>query len=157
MRTAVHDVHHRYRHDAHERTTEVAVQRHRHGLRGRAGARHGDGEDRVGAEVRFVRRAVELDHCGVDRELVARIHAFERACDRLLDVLHRSPHALPSVTLSVSVAQLDGFVLAGARPAGDRCATLNARGQDDVCFDGRVASAIEDFAGDDFVDCCWHA
>ena len=67
VRAAVEHVHHRHRQDVRRVAAEVAPQRlallRRRRVRG--GQRHG--EDRVGAEARLARRAVELDQQAVDR------------------------------------------------------------------------------------------
>ena len=67
MRAAVEDVHHRHRQDVRALAAEVAPQRQP--LLGGRGVRGGqrDAEDRVGAEPRLVRRAVELDQRAVER------------------------------------------------------------------------------------------
>ena len=84
--------------------------------------------------------------------LVGRVGAGERGRDRLLDVLHGLLHALAEVALLVVVAQLDRFVLARARAARHGGAADDAAGEDDVGFDGGIAAAVEDLAGDDVGD-----
>ena len=61
---------------------EVAVERQvvRRGRRVGAGER--DAEDRVGAELALVRRAVEVDEQRVDAGLVGRVEAEQRRRDR---------------------------------------------------------------------------
>ena len=59
---------------------------------------------------------------------------------------------LPSVLLLVVVAQLDGFVLAGAGARRDGGAAEGAVFEDDVDFDGRVAAGVEDLPALDEFD-----
>ena len=61
-------------------------------------------------------------------------------CDGLED-------ALAEVALLVAVAQLDGFVGAGAGAAGHGGPADGAVVQDDFDLDRGVAAAVEDFAG----------
>jgi len=67
--------------------------------------------------------------------------------------LHRLTNAFPSVSLGVAVAELDRFVLAGARAARNRRASHDAVRKKDVGFDGRITATIENLArldvGDD--------
>ena len=78
VRAAVEDVHHRHGQDPRLLAAEVAPERQAdvrgRGVRG--GERHA--EDRVGAQARLVRRAVELDQRAVDRELVERVVPDDR-------------------------------------------------------------------------------
>ena len=57
---------------------DIAVERQAARLGGRLGHRQADAEDRVGAEPRLVRRAVERDHRRVDLGLVLGVHARHR-------------------------------------------------------------------------------
>ena len=94
MRAAVEDVHHRHRQQVGVGTADVAVERQPR----RLGRGLGDGqrgaEDRVGAEVGLVGRAVELVHDLVDLALVVGTHALDRRAD-LLDHARRRPSARP--------------------------------------------------------------
>ena len=78
MRAAVEDVHHRHRQQVGVGAADVAVERQPR----RLGRGLGDGErgaqDRVGAEVGLVGRAVELVHGLVDLALVVGTHALDR-------------------------------------------------------------------------------
>ena len=152
VRAAVQNVHHRHRHHAGERSTQVAPQRESEFARARARDGHRHGKDGVGAEVGLVWRAIHLDERGVDAHLVGRVCPSERRRDGLLDVLHREQHALATVARRVVVAQLDGLVLARAGATRHRRASDDATFQHDVGFDGGVAAAVEDFAGVDVGD-----
>ena len=103
-----------------QRTSEIAIQRHSRIFCCRARGRHRDSEDRIGAELAFVRRAVELDHRAIDADLIRRSHTIERRRDPLLDTLHRELDSLAAVTIGVAVTKLDRFMLAGGRSARNR-------------------------------------
>ena len=78
---AVQDVHHRHRQHARHRAAEIAVERQPASC-GR-GPRHRERhrQDRVGAELALVGRAVEIQHLLVDRHLVLGGHPFEPRAD----------------------------------------------------------------------------
>ena len=86
---AVDDVHHRHGQHARRLPAEVAPQRQAllGGGRARGGERHA--EDRVGAQARLVRRAVELDQRPVEPRLVERVVARDGLRDLPVDVLDR--------------------------------------------------------------------
>ena len=117
---------------------DVAVERH--ALLGGAGLAdgHGDGEDRVGAELALVLGAVERVHLGVHGLLVRRVAADERRADEVVDVGDGLGDALAHV-LAASVAELDCLVDARGGSRGD------GGGEDalvgvDVGLDGGVAA-----------------
>ena len=94
MRAAVEDVHHRHRQQVGVRAADVAVERQAGRVGGGARDRERDAEDRVGAELRLVGRAVELEHRLVDEPLVVGVEALDRRADRLdhaVDGLARRP------------------------------------------------------------------
>ncbi len=126
VRAAVDDVHERRRQHARLRAAEVAPERQTDDARAGARRRHRDGEDRVGAELALVGRAVELEQALIDRRLIERAQADDCRTELLVDVLDGLQHALAEVALLVAVAELDRFVLAGGRAARDRTATETA-------------------------------
>ena len=65
VRAAVDHVHHWHRHLHAAHAPEVAVQRQAAFFRRRAGHSHGHGQHGVGAQARFVLRAIEVDQCFV--------------------------------------------------------------------------------------------
>jgi hypothetical protein len=149
MRAAVDDVHHRHRHHARERPAEVAVQRQVGDLcaASRRGKRYR--KNGIRAKARLVGRSVQLDHQTVDAQLIGDVATDERRRNLVLDVAHRVLHALAAIPMRVAVAQLHGFVLAGARAARNRRAPHHAVRKDDVGFNRGVAAAVEDLAGFD--------
>ena len=79
VRAAVEHVHHRHRQDVRRRRrrgSATAAGRCSAAAALRRGQRHA--EDRVGAEARLVRRAVELDQRAVEARLVGRVAAASR-------------------------------------------------------------------------------
>src|SRR5213078_5106928 len=137
----VENVHHRHGHDARERAAEVAKEGHADRERRGARRRHRNGEQRVGAELGLVRRAVELEHRRVDAELIGRLDSAKGGCDGLLDVSDRVPNALAAVAITLTIAELDSLVLSGAGPTGDGGATHNSVVEYDVGFDGGISTA----------------
>ena len=75
MRAAVEDVHHRHRQQVRVGAADVAEERQAGRLGGGLGDGERDAEDRVGAELGLVGRAVEVDHRLVDEALVVGVEA----------------------------------------------------------------------------------
>ena len=105
-----------------------------------------DGEDGVGSELALVGGAVEFAHDGIEFALVAGVHALEFGGDDLVDVVDGLENALADVTRLVAVAQFDGLVLAGGGSAGHCGAAAGAAFEDDIGFDGRIATGVKNFA-----------
>ena len=104
-----------------------------------------DCQDGVGAQLALGRGAVEGEHGVIELALVAGVHAFQLGGDHLVDVVDRFEHALAGVACLVAVAQLHGFVLAGGGSAGHGSAAAGAAFQDDIGFDGRISTGIQNF------------
>ena len=153
MRAAVEDVHHRHRQQVRVGAADVAVERQVRAVRGGPGDGERDAEDRVGAELGLVGRAVELEHRLVDQPLVVGLEALDRRGDVLDDGLDGLLHALAEVALA-AVAQLDRLEGAGGRAAGHRGAGERAVVEGDLDLDGGVAARVEDLAGADSCDGC---
>ena len=131
---------------------EVAPQRQALLGRGRVrgGQRHA--EDRVGAEARLVRRAVELDQLPVEPRLVGGVEAGDRLGDLAVDVgdglrdalaaATRVPPSRSSVASNSPVEAPDGTAARPAAPERRR----------ELDLDGRVAARVEDLAGVDVLD-----
>ena len=87
------------------------------------------------------------------RDLVERVHADQLVGDASsLTLATALRHALAQIDALVAVAQLPGFVDAGAGAAGHGGAAERAVVQRDVDFDGRIAAAIENLAAVDIND-----
>ena len=131
---------------------DIAVERQvvgdRRGLRDRK--RHA--EDRVGAEPGFVGRAVERDHGLVDLGLAFGVHAADGVENLAFDRVDRLAHALAEIAGLVAVAQFDRLMRAGRGARRHRGAAERAVRQHDLDFHGRIAAAVEDFAGENVGD-----
>ena len=151
VRAAVEHVHHRDRQHARGLPAEVAPQRL--ALLGGGGARGGerDAEDRVRAEARLVRRAVEVDQRAIEARLVERVGAVDRLGDLAVHVRDRLRDALAAPRLP-AVTQLRRLELAGRRAGGDRGAAGRARAQRELDLDRGIAARVEDLAGVDGFD-----
>ena len=90
--------------------------------------------------------------CWSIADLIERVHADELVGDRFVDVVDGLRDAFAEEQLLVAVAQLPGFVDAGAGAAGDGGAAERAVGQRDVDLDGRIAAAIENLPAVDIDD-----
>ena len=147
MHAAVDDVHHRHRQRARVDAADMAIQRDaqilRRGLRG--GQRHR--QDRVRAEPRLVRGAVEVDQDFVDLHLLGRVHAADRVEDLAFDIADRGLHALAAEPRRVVVAQLHRLMCAGRSTGGHCGAAHGAAVEHHVNFDRGIAAAVEDLAG----------
>jgi hypothetical protein len=110
-------------------------------------------EDGVGAEVRLVVRAVELDHGAIDRAWSVASMPMTASAISSLTLDDGAGHALAEVAVLVAVAELDGLELAGGRAAGHGGAAGRAVLQDDFRLERGVAARVEDltgmYAGDD--------
>jgi hypothetical protein len=119
VRAAVDDVHHRHGQDVRVRPADVAEQLQPAGLRGRLGHGQRDPEDRVGAEARLVRGAVQVEQPLVDDALVDGLQPGQLRPDLVEHGRHGLLDALAPVPRRVAVAQLHGLVLARRRPRRD--------------------------------------
>jgi len=151
MGAAVDDVHHRNRQDMGVRAADITVERQAGGFGRGLGDGERDAEDGIGAETRLVRRAVEGDHRLVDMDLAFGVETADRVEDLGIDRFDRLFDALAVITLA-AVTQLDGFVRAGGGARRNGRAAHRAVFQIDIHLDGRIAAAVEDFAGDDIGD-----
>ena len=108
---AVDDVEARHRHGVWVavagQVREVLPERHALGGGAGLAGRHRDAQDRVGAERLLVRGAVHLDHLGVERLLVGRVHADEGLV-LVVDGRDRAQDALAHVAVA-AVALLVGL------------------------------------------------
>lgn len=146
MRAAVDDIHHRRGKDAGVDAAQVAIERKLEGAGRGTGGRHRDGEDGVRAEFGFVFGTIDGDHGRVNEPLVGGIHAHEFRGKDGLNIFDGLEDAFAQVVFLVAVTQLNGFMLTGRGSTGDCSAPTGSSVKDDVGFDGRVASGVEDFA-----------
>ncbi len=94
MGAAVEDVHHRDGKDLCVWPAEVLEEGQPDLRGGGVGGGQRDGEEGVGAELRFVRRAIEGDHGLVDGDLVEGVEAGEFLGDDFFDAGDGLGHAL---------------------------------------------------------------
>ena len=149
MHAAVDDVHHRHRQRARVDASDMAIQRNAQVLRGglRGGERHR--QDRIRAETRLVRGAVEVDQDFVELHLLGRVKAADRIEDLPFDIADRCLHALAAEPCGVVVAQFHRLVRAGRSPGGHRGAAHGPSVEHHVNFDRGIAAAVEYLAGED--------
>ncbi len=147
VRAAVDDVGHRNGQDFGVGAAEVFEKRHAKGFGGGPGGGERNGEDGVRAELRLGFGAVELNHRTVNGELIQRVETTEHGKNFLGDVFDGLGDAFAEVTLFVAVAELDGFVFAGAGAGGNGGAADGAAREDDVHFNGGIAARVENLAG----------
>src|SRR6185312_7645599 len=112
----------------------------------RSCAGHRDSQNRVGAQLALVLRAVDGDHRCIDQALVGRVHSLELRGDKAFDVLDCLQNALAEIVLLSAIAQLDSLVLTGGSATWDRSATAGSIFEYNVGFDGWVAAAVQNFA-----------
>ena len=150
---AVHDVEERHGQHARVGAADPAVERHAclGGGRLRDGERRS--EDRVRAEPRLRRRAVERDERAVDAALVGGVEPEERVGDLAVDVADRAGDPLPQPGVA-AVAELDGLVLAGRGAGWHRREPERSRIEPDLDLDGRIPARVEDLAAVDVDDRC---
>ena len=142
----VDDVHHRRGQQAGIDAAEIAIERQLERVGRGARGGHGDSKDGVSAKVALVGRAIDLEHGGVDEALICRVDTGELGRDGAFDVLHGLHDALAEIDFLVAVAKLYGFVFAGAGAGRNGCAANGSAGEDDVGFNGWIATAVENFA-----------
>ena len=92
---------------------DVAIKRQARSFRRRLGDGKRDAENCVGAEPRFVVRAVERDHRLVNLELIFSLEAGDGVENVAIDRLDRLQNALAAEASLVSVAQFDRLARAG--------------------------------------------
>ncbi len=127
---------------------QIAIQRQPDVIGGGVGHGQGDAQHRVGAQVLFVFRTVELDHAVVDGRLIEGIEADDFVGDLFVDVIDRLEHPLALEELLLfGISQFPSFVHAGAGAAGDRGPAKRAVGQGHVDLNGRIAAAVENLSG----------
>ena len=160
MRAAIDDVHHRNGQDMRIGASDITVERHAGIDRRRLGDGQRHAEDRIGAELALVRRAVQLDHRRVDLRLQRGVHPADRIEDRAIDGGHCLADALALVAVA-AIAQFDGLMRAGRSAGGNRGAAHRSILEHDIDLDGRVAAAVENLAADNVnnsahvEDPCW--
>ena len=88
----------------------------------------------------------------VDGDLVFGIHAGQRIEDLAVDGRDRLGDALAEIARLVAVAQFDRLMRAGRGARRHGGAAHGAVFEHDIDLDGRIAAAVENFAGGDVDD-----
>ena len=122
------------------------------GLADGAGDGATDAEEGVGAEVGFLRGAVEFDHLVVDGPLFFGVVAGEDVTDGTVDVGDGEEGAFASVAGEVAIAEFDGFVGAGGGAGGHLGGGGGAIGKSGFDGDGGAAAGVEDLPGVEVCD-----
>ena len=148
---AVEDVHHRDRQDVRGLAAEIAPQRQPLLRRRRMGGGKRHGENRVGAQPRLVRRAVERDQHPVERRLAGGVLTAHRGRDLAVDVVDRAGDALAH-PVRATVAQLGRLELAGRGARRDGRPPPRPRAHAELDFHRGVTAAVEDLAGVNMLD-----
>ncbi len=95
----------------------------------------------------FVERSVQVDQSSVERPLIGGIEADDRVRDLTVDVADSPQHTLAEIRGRVSIAQLDGLVLARRGTGRHDRASQDARREPHVDLDRRVATRVEELPG----------
>ena len=120
--------------------------------RGGVGGRERDGEDRVGAQARLVRRPVQVDERAIEAGLVDRVAATDGVGDLTVDVGHRAWRRPCPARRRRRRAAPWPRTRPSRRPTGTAARPVDPGAQSEVRLDGRVAPAVEDLAGVDAFD-----
>ena len=146
VRAAVEDVHHRDRQHVRVRAAQVAEELQPGRVGGGPGHRHRDADDRVGAEPRLGRRAVEVDQRLVDQALVVGLVAEQLRLDLVHHVVDGAADALAAV-LGAAVAELYRLERAGGRARRHARPADGAVVKHDLDLHRRVAPGVQDLPG----------
>ncbi len=151
VRPAVEDVHHRHGQDVGIRAADVAEQRQTRRLGGGFRHRERHTQNRVGAQPRLVRCAVEVQQGLIDQSLVVGAQPDDRGGDLVEHGLHGLVHALAAVA-AAAVAQFNRLVFSRRGAGRHRGPGERAVDQGQLDLDRRVAAGIEDLASSDLLD-----
>ena len=152
VRAAVQHVELRHREQMGSLPAEMAIQRDAARSCGRVARGKAHREDGVGAQIGFVRGAVEVTELRVEPGLIGGVEADQFRSDHGLDVGQCLEHALTTEARRVPVAQFDGFVHPGARTARHPGTSVRAVVERDHTLKSWVASRIEDLEPGDRLD-----
>ena len=132
---------------------DVFIERHFRldGRRLGHGERHA--QNRVGAQLGLVFRAVQFDHCLVYSDLIQRPHALDLFRDIGVDVLHCLGDALAEIAFLVAIAQLHRLKCTRGSPRRHCRASYRAALQRNLNLDRGIAPRIQYFTANDFLDC----
>ena len=124
---------------------------------GSAGSGHGDGENCVRAEIRFIGSAIGVDHAAINGALIGSVHAGDGLGDFGVHVTDGFQNAFAEVAGFITVAEFIGFVLACGCARGNGSAANSAAFDAHFGFNSRIAAGIDNFSpsdGDNFGGHC---
>ena len=113
MSATVDNVHHWDRKNVGIRAADVAVKGHTQSLCCRMGSRKTYAEDGVGAKLALRCCTIKGEHFVVECALIEDTVALQSRCNNVVYVGNGLQNAFAAETILVSVAKLEGFVLAG--------------------------------------------
>ena len=119
VRASIEDIHLGNGQQVSADAPQISIERRLSGLCGGACGGHRDRQDRVGAQLALVGRAVQIDQLAVEGGLLVSVHADDGRRNLLVDILYRLARALPEVALGIVIAQLHSFVFAGGSSGGN--------------------------------------
>ncbi len=92
---------------------DIAIERQATRVGSRLSNRKARPKNRIGAQPRLVRRAVQLDHRAVDLTLIFSIHTNDCFSNIGVHRVHRALHALTQPQRLVTIAPLNRLMRAG--------------------------------------------
>ena len=113
MFAAIKNIHHGHRQHPCGCATDVAIQRLAAIVRSGFGDGQGDPQNRIGAQARFVGRAVHFDHGLVDCDLFIGFKANQRICNFSVHIFNRCQHTFALIAIFIAIAQLNGLISTG--------------------------------------------
>src|SRR5439155_27013219 len=149
VRAAVDDVHHRDGKHLRIWPAEVSEKRKAKLVRRSPRGCERDSQDRVRAELAFVRRAIERNHCLVQADLIESVHAGHLFRDNFFHIRDGFGDATREEALFLAVAQFPRLVFSGARAARHDGAAGRTAGERHYGFDSWITAGIDDLAAVD--------
>ena len=137
---AVDDIHHRDRQTFRIDAADVTVKRQVDAFRAGMERRHGNRENRIGAEFLFIRSPVKFEHRTVKCGLIQHIHADQCFGDFPVDMSDRLKNSFSPVALLVAVTQFQRLVHPCGCAGRHGCAPRHAAFQRNFRLYGRIAS-----------------
>ena len=131
------------------RTADVSVQRHAARLCRSSGYGERHAQHRIGPEVTFRGRTVQLQHQLVQLALVIHVASMQHGSYALVDVHHRLRHSLAAVATLVAIAQLQRFILTRRSPRRHGSTSYHTILKHHVGLNGRRAARVQDLTSSD--------
>ncbi|MBA7481611.1 hypothetical protein ES707_17085 [subsurface metagenome] len=149
MGPAVDDVGHRNGENRGMVGPQIFIQRQIEVFRRCPRSGQGNAQNRVGAQLPLVFRAVFGNHGAVHVNLIQGVQSHDFRGDHIVYIFYGLDHAFAEVAGLVPVPQLYGFVLSGGGTGGYRCPAHAAALQLYLDFYRWISTGIEDFSGFD--------